>query len=88
MSSRNSVLTKIERWIKRFKNQRKEWSLVLKVHPSIAEFVSNGLMNRKRKLMWKYKLKLDFVPDDSCKADEFRVLLKKNQEDITEQFIN
>ncbi len=88
VSSRNSVLTKIERWIKRFKNQRKEWSLVLKVHPSIAEFVSNGLMNRKRKLMWKYKLKLDFVPDDSCKADEFRVLLKKNQEDITEQFIN
>ncbi len=88
VSSKTTVLNRIERWIKRFRNQRKEWSIALKVHPSIASFMSNGLMSQKRKLMWKYRIKIDLFPDETCRADEFRVLLKKDEQDVTEEFLN
>ncbi|MFQ5770159.1 MAG: Rne/Rng family ribonuclease, partial [bacterium] len=87
VTSKNTVLTKIERWIKRFKAERKEWSLKLIVHTSIAEYLLKGLMNRNRKLMWKYRLKIEVIKDDSLKTDQFKMLLKKDQEDITDQFL-
>ncbi|MFQ5640494.1 MAG: ribonuclease E/G [bacterium] len=86
ISSKNTVLTKIERWIKRFKTKRRDWSLILKVHPSIAEYLSRGLINRNRRLMWKYRLKFDVIEDDTCRTDQFRVLLKKDKTDITDEF--
>ncbi len=87
VSSKNTVLTKIERWIKRFKARRKEWSLTLAVHPSVAEYLTSGLINRSRRLMWKYRLKLEVVEDDSLRTDQFKMVLKKSQEDVTDQFM-
>lgn len=87
ISSKNTVLTRIERWIKRFRAKRKEWSLIIKVHPLVAEYLTAGLINRNRRLMWKYRLRFDVVHDESCRTDQFRVLLKKTGEDITKEFL-
>ncbi len=87
VSSKNTVLTRIERWIKRFKTERKEWSLKLIVHSSIANYVLKGLINRNRRLMWKYRLKIEVIGDDTLRTDQFKILLKKDQIDITDQFL-
>lgn len=88
VGSKTTVLTKIERWIKRFKMEYKEWSLQLVVHPSTADFLTSGFRSRIRRFMWKYRLRIDVVPDSTMKADEFRMLLKKDQKDVTDQFIS
>lgn len=85
--SKSTVLTKIERWIKRFKSERKEWSLVVRVHSSIANYMKTGVINYARRLMWKYRLRIEVQPDDELRADEFRVILKKEDTDITDLFI-
>ena len=82
----STVLTKIERWIRRFKTERKEWSLRLIVHPSIASYMSAGIVSNVRRLMWKYRLKIEIVKDDSLRTDQFRIVLKKDGEDVTDQF--
>lgn len=82
----STVLTKIERWIRRFKTERKEWSLRLIVHPSIASYMSAGIVSNVRRLMWKYRLKIEIVRDDSLRTDQFRIVLKKDGEDVTDQF--
>jgi ribonuclease G len=86
--SRSTVLTKIERWIKRFKTERSEWSLKLVVHSSIADYVSEGFFSKIRKLMWKYRLKIEVVKDDSLRPEQFRILLKKDDADVTDQFLS
>ncbi|MFQ6113438.1 MAG: ribonuclease E/G [bacterium] len=85
--AKSSVVTKIDRWLKRFKAERKEWSLKLVVHSSIADYLTSGLISRSRRLMWKYRLKIDVTEDDSLRTDQFKVILKKNQTDITVQFL-
>ncbi|MFQ5863659.1 MAG: ribonuclease E/G [bacterium] len=85
--SKSSVLTKIERWLRRFKAQRKEWSLKLVVHSSIADYLTSGLISRCRRLMWKYRLRIDVTKDDSLRTDQFKVITKKTQMDVTEQFL-
>jgi ribonuclease G len=86
--SRSAVITKIERWIKRFKAERKEWSLRLIVHPSMAEYLTTGVISRIRRFMWRYRLRLDVIQDDSLKADQFKMILNKNQRDITDEFLS
>ncbi|MFQ5648330.1 MAG: ribonuclease E/G [bacterium] len=85
--SESTVLTKIERWIKRFRAERKERKLQLHIHPSIANYLSNGFFNNKRRLMWKYRVKIDIVRDDTLRTDLFRILLQSDGKDVTERFL-
>ena len=86
--SKSTVLTRIERWIKRFKAERKEWSLRLVVHPHIADYMLNGMMNNIRRLMWKYRLKIEVKRDDSLKTEQFKMIVKKTEKDVTEEFLS
>ncbi len=85
--SESTVLTKIERWLKRFRAERPERNVQLVVHPSIAGFLSSGMFNNKRRLMWKYRVKIDIRKDDSLRTDIFRVLLKGDGTDVTKQYL-
>ncbi len=86
--SKSTVLTKIERWIKRFKTERSEWSLKLAVHSSIADYITDGFISKIRKLMWKYRVKIEVVKDDGLRTDQFKMMLKKDQTDVTDQFLS
>ncbi|RMF64953.1 MAG: Rne/Rng family ribonuclease [Calditrichaeota bacterium] len=88
IQSKSTVLTKIERWIKRFKAERKEWSLRLVVHPAMAEFLTKGWSSKLRRLMWRYRLKIELQRDDTLKVDQFKFFLKKDQSEITDQFLS
>lgn len=85
--SESTVLTKIERWIKRFRAERKERQLQLRLHPAMARYINSGFFNSKRRLMWKYRVKLDIVKDDTIRSDVFRFLLPSDGQDVTEQFL-
>lgn len=86
--SKSTVLTKIERWIKRFKTERSEWSLRLAVHSSVADYITAGFVSKIRKLMWKYRVKIEVVKDDALRTEQFRMMLKKDQTDVTDQFLS
>ena len=85
--SKNTVLTKIERWIRRFKAERREWSIIIRVHSALADYMQEGVISHLRRMMWKYRLRIEILRDDSFRIDEFRVILKKENTDITDQFI-
>jgi ribonuclease G len=84
--SESTVLTRLERWIQRFKSQRKEWSVRINVHSSVARYLRRGLINNIRKMMWKYRLSIDIKDDDSLRTDEFKVYLKKDDTELTDLF--
>jgi ribonuclease G len=86
--SESTVLTKIERWVQRFKSRRKEWSIRSMVHSSVARYLNEGLINNTRRMMWKYRLNIEVLPDDSLRVDQFKGLLKKDGTDLTDQFIS
>lgn len=84
--SKESMVTKIESWIKRFKSQCNERRLILKVHPAIDDYMTEGTKSIIRRLMWRYIMKIDLEQDKSLNVDEFRFISKKRSEDITTQY--
>jgi len=84
--SKESMVTKIESWIKRFKSQCNERRLILRVHPTISGYLTEGTRSIIRRLMWQHIMKIDVQPDESINIDEFRFISKKRKEDITDQY--
>ncbi|HLB00952.1 MAG TPA: ribonuclease E/G, partial [Bacteroidota bacterium] len=86
VQSRSSVLTAIERGVRRFKAETKEFRLQLYVHPSLADFLLEGRLNRVRKWMFRYMLLISVDADPKLAASEFRFFSPRQQKDITDQF--
>jgi len=83
--SKSTILTRIDNWLRRFRYHRKERSLKLIVHPSIARYLRQGFVSKLRKLMWRYRLRIEVKHDDSLRSDQFRVLLAKEEKDVTNE---
>jgi ribonuclease G len=86
VQSRTTTLNQIERWIRRFKSESRESRIILKVNPQLADALRVGTLSRLRRLMLKYVMLIHLEPDPSVHVGEFRVISKKQQKDITDQF--
>ncbi|MDZ7265912.1 MAG: Rne/Rng family ribonuclease [candidate division KSB1 bacterium] len=80
--SKATVLTRIERWLMRYKFIGSERSLVLVVHSEMQRFLTAGLRSRIRRLMWKYWMKIQVLPDDTLRPEEFKFLSKRDGREI------
>lgn len=86
VQSKTSTINTIERWIKRFKTESREFRLILKVNPTVAEYLHHGTISRLTKIMFKFFVKIKLDSDSNMPVDEFRFISAKSGNDITEQF--
>jgi len=82
VASKSTILTKIERHIKRICASTNERSMTLVINPDIADFLTRGLRSKIRRLMWKYWVKIDVQEDEGIALDEFRFISKKSGKEI------
>jgi ribonuclease G len=86
VQSKTTTINRIERWIKRFKSESREFRLELRVNPSIAEYLSHGTISRLTKIQFKFFVKIRLVADSSLQPDEFKFFSVKRKQEITDQF--
>jgi ribonuclease G len=86
VQSKTSTMNQIERWIKRFKTEKHEYRLELRVHPTIAEYLSEGTISRLTKLQFKFFVKVKLIPDPALSAEEFKFFSVKQQKEVTDQY--
>ncbi len=86
VQSKSTIVTQIERWIRRFKSESREFRLVLTVHPLIADYLTERTISRLTKLMLRYFVRIKLVSDQSLSVDEFKFLSRKQNRDITDQY--
>jgi ribonuclease G len=73
----------IEDWLKKFRKYSKEFSLIIKCHPSDA----SRLQDKKfTKIQFKYLVKLRIEEDPVIPIGKFRFFSKKKGIDLTEKF--
>ncbi len=84
--SKTTTLNQLERWIRRFKAERRESKLTLRVHPELATLLRSGTISRLRRIMVKYLVWIKLEADPSMPLGEFRFISRKENRDITEQF--
>jgi ribonuclease G len=86
VQSKTSTLNQIERWIRRFKSESREFRLQLHVNPNTAGFLTQGTISRITKIMFKFFVKVKIVEDQTLAMDDFRFISVKQNKDITEQY--
>jgi ribonuclease G len=86
VQSKDATMNQIERWIKRFKTESREFRLELHVNPTLVEFLKYGTISRLTKLMFKFFVRIKLVADQAVPLDEFRFISVKQQKDITDQY--
>lgn len=84
--SKASVVNHIERWIRRFKADSKEFRLRLVIHPSLVSYLKEGTISRLTRLMMKFRVIIKLMEDPSLGIDEFRFFSIKQNKDITDQY--
>jgi len=85
--SKESMALKIERWLKRFRAGSKERRIIFIVNPELGDFLKNKSDNRIFKWSIRYLVKIELRPDIDLNLEEFRVISKKRDMDITEKYM-
>ena len=75
--SRETLITRIDHWLRRYKSKNRKLKLKLELHPEIADFMKN---NKKalRGLMWQNFTYITIEANPEIPRDEFRFLSTKN----------
>ncbi|RMF58763.1 MAG: Rne/Rng family ribonuclease [Calditrichaeota bacterium] len=84
--TKGTILANIERAIRRYVATRLDRRIILKIHPDMLEYLDNKRFGRRFRLMWKYWVKIIPEVDENLRPHEFRLLVKRTREDVTEQF--
>lgn len=83
--SKESMITKIDSWVRNFRQHTKERRIELMVHPFLFDFIKE---NKKvlRKTQFKYGIKIDLIKEESLGVGSFKFLKKKDKEDVTNMY--
>jgi ribonuclease G len=81
-----TVLANIERVIRRYIASAKDRRILIQAHPEMVKYLNGKRMNRRLRLMWKYWIKLDLEENATLRHHDFKVFVKKTQEDVTELY--
>ena len=81
--SRETLITRIDHWLRRYKTKNRRLKLKLELHPEIADFMRD---NKKalRGLMWHNFTYISVEGNSKIKRDEFRFLDSKNNGKVIE----
>lgn len=86
IQSKTTIVSQIERWIRRFKTESKEFRLILRVHPSIAQHLMDGTISRLTKIKLRFFVQIKLEEDKALAIDEFRFISRRQDKDITAEF--
>ena len=86
VQSKTTTINQIERWIKRFKSESREFRLELRVNPTIAGYLTQGTISRLTKIQFKFFVKIRLVAEPALQLDEFKFISAKQQKEITDLF--
>ena len=85
INSKDSVLTKIENWLKRFKNKFSDKRLIIYVNETMNEYILNTKKKVINKLILKNWIWIDLKVDEKLTNSEYRIFSRKRKKDVTNE---
>ena len=85
INSKDSTLTKIENWLKRFKSKYSDKRLIVYVSEQLNEYIKNSKKKAINTLIFQNWIWIDLKIDSLLKNNEFRVFSRKRKKDVTNE---
>jgi len=83
--SRETLITRIDHWLRRYKSRYRDLRLRLQLHPENAEYMSVEKKNILRGLMWQNFVHLKIEQNSDVARDDFRFMRTKDGKDVTKE---
>ena len=83
--SKDTILTNIENWLKRFKAKNRDRRLTITMHPDLANYIQESRNKLLKGFMWDNWMLIDMNEDPSLSPDEFKIYSKKRKRDVTSE---
>ena len=83
--SKDTLLTRIDYWLRDYKKKHKDLRLKLFLHPRLADYLKKEKTRDYIRLMWKNFIYLKVITDDSMNKNEFRFTKMSDPKDITNE---
>ena len=81
--SKETLVTRIDHWLRRYKSKYRSLRLRLQLHPENAQYLSGEKKHILRGLMWQNFVHLKIEENVELPQDEFRFLRTKDGADVT-----
>lgn len=88
IASKDTVISRIDNWLRTFRRTNRDIRLKLIVHPSLEHYLSNSKKKVIRNFMWKNFVHIGIEADEGLGPDEFRFISKKSGEDVTSKVVD
>ena len=85
INSKDSTLTKLENWLKRFKSKFSDKRLIIYVNEQMNDYIKNTKKSVVNKLMLKNWLWINLKIDPKLKTNNYRIFSKKRKKDVTHE---
>ena len=83
--SRDTLLTRIDYWLRDYKKQNKDLRLKLYLHPELSDYLKKEKTRDYIRLMWKNFIYLKVVNDNTMYKNQFRFTKMSDSKDITHE---
>ena len=83
--SQETLITRIDHWLRRYKSKYRSLRLNLELHPDNAKYLRGEKKHVLRGLMWQNFVHLKIKDNKELGKDEFRFLRKKDNKNITDE---
>ena len=83
--SKDSMITSIDSWLRRFRSNHKDRRLVITVHPSLAGYLKETKSQVVKSFMWQHWVWLEIKADEILRPDDFHVYSKRRKVDVTDE---
>tara|TARA_B100000003_G_scaffold62505_1_gene55894 strand:- start:8901 stop:10448 length:1548 start_codon:yes stop_codon:yes gene_type:complete len=83
--SQETLVTRIDHWLRRYKSKHRSLRLKLQLHPQNAEYFTGEKKHILRGLMWQNFVHLKIDENSELPRDEFRFLRTKDEVDVTDE---
>ena len=78
-----TLITRIDHWVRRYKSKFRNLRLRLDLHPENADFLTTNKKKVLRGLMWKNFVHISIEANASIKRDQYRFFNVKDGKDVT-----
>ncbi len=83
--SKDTLITRIDHWLRRYKIKKKDLRLKLHLHPENADYILKEKKTVLRGLMWKHFTHLKIEENSEISRDNFRFVHSKTNVDVTDE---
>jgi ribonuclease G len=81
--SQETLITRIDHWLRRYKSKHRSLRLKLQLHPENANYLGGEKKHILRGLMWQNFVHLKIEENIELPQDEFRFIRTKDGSDVT-----